>query len=456
MSSKNPGTVVWFTGLSGSGKTTLARELKMRMEKFGKHVKILDGDEVRKSHTRHLGFSRGDIKENNRIIASLAQGESGNYDFILVPIISPYREDRQMARSIIGEKFVELFVDAPLEICSARDSKGLYKKAERGEIKDFIGVSRSNPYESPLNPEIQVKTDTHSITECVNIIAKYLKLPTERIILIHLGRSGGATLRNIIERQFSPRQILRVRSEGKDATLSRIENMSPESREKIRFIAGHIPLGAHKLFSPPSTYITLVRDPISRIVSEYNAILRKKKHEFLETARKMTLRDYALSGINTVHNHQTRVLSGNYLPGQTFGPAAPLPPNALEIAQQNILDLFAVAGVTEKFDETVLIMQKKFGWKNTYYIKQHVSPRAEALDPEIRAILERQNELDLKLHAFISSLLEKAIKDYGPNFDRDLNYYRKMNRIYQPWLHLRRTASDKTPPSIKKVIRLFI
>ena len=150
--------VLWFTGLSGSGKTTLAKALEADLLRRGKKVLMLDGDEVRKKHTRQLGFSREDIRENNRIIAEYVKEKSPMYDMVLVPVISPYREDRAMARDIIGDNFLEVFIDCPISVCEGRDVKGLYKKARKGEIQNFIGIHDSSPYEMPINPEIKIKT----------------------------------------------------------------------------------------------------------------------------------------------------------------------------------------------------------------------------------------------------------------------------------------------------------
>lgn len=168
------GKVIWFTGLSGSGKTTIALALQKRLNSCGKKVFILDGDDVRSKLHKHLSFSRRDIKENNHLIAMMAKEKISEFDFILVPIISPYRDDRRAAKILLGENFLELFVDASLEECVKRDVKGLYKKALKREIDDFIGISDLNPYESPQEPDIHLNTENLSIDECVDTILKYL------------------------------------------------------------------------------------------------------------------------------------------------------------------------------------------------------------------------------------------------------------------------------------------
>jgi adenylyl-sulfate kinase len=171
------GIVIWFTGLSGSGKSTIAAELGKKLSSLGKTSLLLDGDVVRSTITKNLGFAREDIRENNRLIANLAKDRSKEYDFILVPVISPYREDRQMARSIVGHpNFIELFINAPLEECIRRDVKGLYKKALSGEIKDFIGIAESNPYQPPLSPDIEIKTNQLNLVQSTDQILKKLNI----------------------------------------------------------------------------------------------------------------------------------------------------------------------------------------------------------------------------------------------------------------------------------------
>jgi len=169
----NPGKVIWFTGLSGSGKTTIANELSEKLADLGRKVLIIDGDEIRKTISKDLSFTRKDISENNRRIAELAKIKAEKFDFVLVSIISPYRQDRQLARNIIDGKFIELFINAPFEICAERDVKGLYKKQIQGRLAILIG-SGINPYEPPLSPDIEVKTNILSVEESVKIILKMI------------------------------------------------------------------------------------------------------------------------------------------------------------------------------------------------------------------------------------------------------------------------------------------
>jgi len=168
------GKVLFFTGLSGSGKSTLAENLKKRLDDDNMKSIILDGDFIRKGLCSNLGFSKDDRKENIRRIAEVVKilRNSDDRMVIMVAFISPYRDDRNDARDIIGDMFCEVFMSTTLDVCEKRDVKGLYEKARTGEIKHFTGVS--DPYEIPENPEIIIDTDKLTIKESVDIIYKYL------------------------------------------------------------------------------------------------------------------------------------------------------------------------------------------------------------------------------------------------------------------------------------------
>ena len=151
------GFTLWFTGLSGAGKTTIAEIVERDLrERFGK-VEVLDGDIVRTNLSKGLTFSREDRNINVLRIGFVANLLTRNGAGVIVSAISPYKEARDEVRRDIGEDFIEVFVDAPLEVCADRDVKGLYKKAFAGEIKEFTGVS--DPYEAPAAPELHIKTD---------------------------------------------------------------------------------------------------------------------------------------------------------------------------------------------------------------------------------------------------------------------------------------------------------
>jgi bifunctional enzyme CysN/CysC len=151
------GATVWFTGLSGSGKSTVAAELERALVAAGRPAYLLDGDNLRHGLNADLGFTAADRSENIRRVGEVARLFADAGVVALVPVISPYRADRDRARSIheaVGVPFVEVFVDTPLEVCEARDPKGLYAKARAGEIKGFTGID--DPYEAPLHPDLRL------------------------------------------------------------------------------------------------------------------------------------------------------------------------------------------------------------------------------------------------------------------------------------------------------------
>ena len=164
--------VLWFTGLSGSGKTTLAELLKKELDRRGKSYQIFDGDDVRRNLHRHLGFTPEDIKENNKLIANLCAESLGKVDYVIVPIISPFRESREEARRTIGDSFVEVYLNCPYDECKRRDAKGLYAKAESGSLDNFIGLHV--PYEAPTNPDVEIESTKSSPKESLERIIKFL------------------------------------------------------------------------------------------------------------------------------------------------------------------------------------------------------------------------------------------------------------------------------------------
>lgn len=167
------GFTMWFTGLSAAGKSTLAIATEKVLYERGCHTYILDGDNVRHGLNKDLGFSPQDRTENIRRIAEVAKLFRDCGIINLTAFISPYRKDREIARKLsIDKRFIEVFVDCPMEVCELRDPKGVYRKARKGIIKEFTGISA--PYEVPANPEIHLQTHKISVEECVQTIMNYL------------------------------------------------------------------------------------------------------------------------------------------------------------------------------------------------------------------------------------------------------------------------------------------
>jgi len=167
------GFTLWFTGLPGSGKSTLAQRLEEILLERGMKVEVLDGDVVRTNLSKGLGYSKEDRDTNIRRVGFVCHLLTRNEVVAIAACISPYREVRDENRRLIG-RFVEVYCKCPLEALRARDIKGMYAKAERGEIPNFTGVS--DPYEEPLNPEVVVETDQETVEESVAKIVRTLEL----------------------------------------------------------------------------------------------------------------------------------------------------------------------------------------------------------------------------------------------------------------------------------------
>lgn len=172
--------LIWFTGLSGSGKSTLSVQFEFQLHALGFKTYLLDGDNVRSGLNKNLGFSDEDRKENIRRIAEVARLFLDAGVVVLAAFISPFQADRDFVKKIVGEEnYIEVFVDCPVEICELRDTKGLYKKARAGEIKDFTGIN--SPYEIPPNPALRIQSNLQSLEDSLPLLLD-LVLPKISIV----------------------------------------------------------------------------------------------------------------------------------------------------------------------------------------------------------------------------------------------------------------------------------
>jgi bifunctional enzyme CysN/CysC len=166
--------VLWFTGLSGSGKSTIANLVEKKLYRMNRHTFLLDGDNVRHGLNKDLGFTEADRVENIRRVAEVARLMVDAGLIVMTAFISPFRSERAMARGLLGDReFIEVYVSTPLAVAEERDVKGLYKKARRGEIANFTGIS--SPYEAPESAEIVVETQTMSAEQAADDVIAKLK-----------------------------------------------------------------------------------------------------------------------------------------------------------------------------------------------------------------------------------------------------------------------------------------
>lgn len=166
--------LVWFTGLSGSGKSTLALRLEHYLHQQEYKVFLLDGDNLRNGLNRDLGFTENDRKENIRRVGEVAKLMLDAGLIILCAFISPYEEERNSVKELIGEdRFTEVYVNCSLKVCEERDTKGLYAKARKGTVANFTGISA--PYEPPVAPDIEIKTDTESVDDSLYKLIRFIE-----------------------------------------------------------------------------------------------------------------------------------------------------------------------------------------------------------------------------------------------------------------------------------------
>jgi len=169
----HPGKVIWFTGLSGAGKSTIANALEVRLHALGKRTYILDGDNVRQGLNKDLGFEEADRVENIRRVAEVAKLMMDAGLIVLTAFISPFRQEREMARQLIGaDRFVEVYVNASLTVCEERDPKGLYRKARNGLLPNMTGID--SPYEAPEHADVTIDTGNTSIEDCTDMLVQSL------------------------------------------------------------------------------------------------------------------------------------------------------------------------------------------------------------------------------------------------------------------------------------------
>ncbi|MFZ1799736.1 MAG: adenylyl-sulfate kinase [Chitinophagaceae bacterium] len=163
---------LWFTGLSGSGKSTIANAVEQALFADNYHTYILDGDNIRNGINKDLDFSEAGRNENIRRIGEVANLFCDAGIVVLAAFVSPFKKDREILKGLMGDQFIEIYVDAPVEVCEQRDVKGLYKKARAGEISNFTGIS--SPFEAPENPGIHIRTDQESIQEATQKVVSYI------------------------------------------------------------------------------------------------------------------------------------------------------------------------------------------------------------------------------------------------------------------------------------------
>ena len=264
-------------------------------------------------------------------------------------------------------------------------------------------------------------------------------IPDPTVIFLHVGKTGGWTLRQVLYRNVGRSQVMRVkpprdRPRGflNVQPLEDFAALSSADRERPRLIVSHMIFGIHESVPRPSTYISMLRHPVPRAISQYRHVARTAGHRLHERAAAgMTIEEYVTSGVALeMDNAQTRAIAGDV--ETPFGECGR---DMLERAKRHIDQHFSIVGLTERFDETLLLLDSTFGWRNLYYVRTNSAPdtqRAPISESAKRAIAA-QNWLDCELYEYVSDRLDARLRASFPALEADLRRFRTGNRLYKPW-----------------------
>jgi len=257
------------------------------------------------------------------------------------------------------------------------------------------------------------------------------------VIFLHLPKTAGTTLNNIINRQYRDDEIYASGAIVQDS-VAQLKAMEIGEREKIRIFIGHMGFGLHDLLAPPTTYFTILREPIDRVISFYYYVQRNGAHYLHDYVLNddVSLDEFLTSKATLMtDNFQVRLISGvwNDIP---YGECTR---ETLEQAKKNLQDSFAVVGLTEEFDQTLLLLKRALGWDNIYYMRHNVTknrPQKDVLSPETMALLRSHNELDLELYAFAKTLFAEQVERQGASFARDVKLFQWKNGRFKPLINM--------------------
>ena len=265
-------------------------------------------------------------------------------------------------------------------------------------------------------------------------------MPNETVIFLHIPKTAGTTLRRILEKQYPPHEQYSTYPTAlhPQASLAAFKQLDATRRLQIRLLMGHIPFGLHTFLPRPSRYFTILREPVERVVSHYYFIRRTPSHHLYQyaTSAEMTLPRFVESQTTMeAKNLQTRLLSGAM---NRKKPKAS-DEEILALAKKNLHESFAVVGLAERFDETLLLLKNAFQWRRVFYVKLNVTrsrPQQDEMAPDVRCLIQEHNQLDSDLYHYARGLFDEQIHRQGATFTEQLRVFQSRNRLLQPLLHV--------------------
>jgi len=281
---------------------------------------------------------------------------------------------------------------------------------------------------------------------------------SKTVIFIHIPKAAGTTFKEILWRQYGYRNSFTVQSgERTQPSIDKFRQLPESKKSRFRLIYGHMPFGLHRWLPRSAAYITILRNPVERVASEYYYVLRTPIHPLNPelVGKNLSLQDYIqkTADMNTT-NLQTRWVSGCVDFDSVIPPYENLPANALDLAKENIENFFSVCGLIERFDESLLLMQKILGWKNIYYMRRNVGKRRASKDQLPAAtlrLIEKQEEKDLELFEYAAKRLAEML-DANSISDEAIRSFRTENRLLGPPLFIREVFVRKLSTIAKTML----
>lgn len=272
----------------------------------------------------------------------------------------------------------------------------------------------------------------------------------ETVIFLHIGKTAGSTMRQILKRQFPSSQTLTVRARRRprEETLADFARLPEAERLQPRLIMGHTVFGLHEHVPRPSRYVTMLRDPAKLAISQYRYVLRTPGHRHHDQAQGMSLREYIESGLALeMDNSQTRAVAGDI-----GTPYRGCTPEMLETAKRNLAEHFAWVGITERFDESVVLLGRTFGWPDVRYVSANVARGAAPPSESELELVRRSNHLDQELYDHCCRLLDERIAG-EPGFATALELFGQANARYARWGRLTYTLPSRIKRRLAPAVR---